>query len=106
MALQTQLDSSKKKLKEIEIRARAGLEESKKRLEALERELSGPTLPLASTLQAGGRDATSVSAVAGAATAIGAGGGVGAAHQQQSQLQQLQQLHAQQQFVAAHIGRR
>ncbi len=101
MALQTQLDSSKKKLKEIEIRARAGLEESKKRLEALERELSGPTLPLASTLQAGGRDATSVAAGVGAGIAVGA-----SAHQQQSQLQQLQQLHAQQQFVAAHIGRR
>jgi hypothetical protein len=40
LALQSQLDSSKKKLKEIEVRARAGLEESKKRLEALERELS------------------------------------------------------------------
>ena len=40
LALQTQLENSKLKLKEIETRARVGLDESKKRLEALEKELN------------------------------------------------------------------
>ncbi len=40
--MQTQLDASKKKLQEIEARARAGLEDSRKRLAALERELAAP----------------------------------------------------------------
>lgn len=40
LALQSQLESSKAKLKEIESRARMGLDESKRRLEALERELA------------------------------------------------------------------
>eukprot|EP00455_Lapot_gusevi_P033431 TRINITY_DN3658_c0_g1_i15.p2 TRINITY_DN3658_c0_g1~~TRINITY_DN3658_c0_g1_i15.p2 ORF type:complete len:122 (-),score=36.40 TRINITY_DN3658_c0_g1_i15:410-775(-) len=43
--MQTQLETSKKKLRDIEARARAGLEESRKRLEALERELETSAQP-------------------------------------------------------------